>query len=141
MAKFHIIDEDENKYVVEEIEEDKDKTTTDEDINSLTSDEISALKSLASVAPKILELLKVEEKEHEAVSDDDDKDDCDKDITDDKDEDDEDDEDLEKVINTEDSIHDSVGKITKRKTSTNDSLDVQNDIAQAWANRYKGGNR
>lgn len=147
--KFHIKDEDGKAYTVEEVIE---KETQDEEIETetevtpdlqdddalgLTEDEITALKSLAKVAPKLLELLSVEEKEHEdnpELLDEDEEE-----IEEDEDEEMIDDEDFEEekeeVIETK--SHDSkksFGAIESHKTSVDDSMD--DDISSVWANRY-----
>lgn len=144
--KFRITDEEGVTSVVEEIEENK-KETTDEDVASLTSDEIAALKSLASIADKLKALVDKsvsdedvdtdpEAKNPDEVTDEDEE--CDKDVIDDEDEDE------EKVIDTDEdeSIHDSIGAIRRKKSkvAANDSISTQESIAAAWAKRY-GGNK
>lgn len=141
--KFYIKDEDGKEYEVEEVAEKTtdeetlppvEEKTTDEDVNALTADEITALKSLAANADRIIALLDTEEAEHEATEDE-------EPVIEDEDED-------ETIVDTdeemENTCHDSkrsVGAIEKGKV-LNDSIEVQDSIAAAWAKRYsnKGGN-
>ena len=148
MRKFRITDEDGKDYTVEEMIE--EKTNDDEPaetVAALTDDEIKTLRSLIKNAPKLLELLAVEEKEHKENPEliDEDKDDDDE-IIDDADEDEEEiDEDEEEVIETKDCgtmpRHDSkksFGSIEKKTKQLDDSLNNE-DIDVAWAKRYNGG--
>lgn len=145
--KFHITDEEGVTSVVEEIEENKDKTTDEDTTASLTSEEIAALKSLASIADKLKALVDNSVSDEDAENDPEAKD-LDRDVEDE----DEDfvEEKEEKVVDTDeesdkdddDSIHDSVGSITRKKykVASNDSITTQESIAAAWAKRY-GGNK
>ena len=130
---FRIKDEDGCEYQVEEIKEEKDI----HDEESLSSEEISALKRLASVADKLIDLTdtkdEVDPDTKRSVNE----------VLEDEDEDEEKEDFEEKVVDTdedeESGIHDSANALEK-KSKTNDSVDVQSDIASAWAKRY-GGNR
>lgn len=137
--KYKVRDEDGKQYEVEEVKEvkktDEDETkkpltnTCTED-ESLSADEISALKKLAGIADKLLALIDKstdednEEEEEEEIEDED--------------------EQIEEVIDTDepkkakDSIKKSAGSIEK-KTKTVDAIE-EDDIATAWAKRY-GGNK
>lgn len=134
--KYRIIDEDGDRYEVEEVEteEVKDPETTEdpvEDDDSVLSDEeIRALKRLAGVAEKLVSLVA------EAQATDEDPDEDEEMIEEDKEEIiDTDEEELKKP--TCDSKK-SFGAIEK-PVKTTDSLDADLDIAAAWAKRY-GGN-
>ena len=137
MKKFLITDEDGKNYNVEEVET-KEESVTDE-ATEFTSEEIANLKKLAANVDKLIALLDIEKEEHKdetnALDEDEDEDEEDVEIDADK----------EEVIDTEtmkstcDSKR-SIGSIEKRQA--NDSVDVQLEIDDAWANRYnrKGGN-
>lgn len=140
--KFFIQDEDERTYEVEELEEAPvdNKSNTESEIKtndeSLSEDEIVALKKLASVADKLVAMCETSD---ETPEPDEDKED---------DEIDEDEKDDEKVLDTDEDIEEmkprdskkSFGSI-ERKRKANDSIDTdQMSIAEAWTKRY-GGNR
>lgn len=145
MKKFRITDEDGAKYEVEEIEE-----VVDEDVEvepeagepsgneALTPDEIASLKQLAAAAPSILALL---DKGEEPIEDDE----VEIEVNEDEDEDDldevEEDETEEEVIDSEKTktkdSKKSYGSI-ERKNKVNDSIDAEEEIADAWAKRYGG---
>lgn len=151
MKKYKIRDEDGNVMTVEE-EEVKEKDACaeqiDDDEMSLTSDEITALKSLAGVADKLMALLNKDvtdddkeiEKKTQIVkkkSDDDDEEEIEK-----EDEDEEivdTDEDVEEAIvkKTTDSRR-SIGAIERHQKATDSEFDKEDEIAQAWAKRYGG---
>ena len=141
MKKFLIKDEDGTEFEVQEIEKKEEEVVpTQDEFGALSEDEISALKRLASVADKLIALTETTDEDiKEEV----------KEVIEDEDEDDEDEiveEDKEEIIDTDEveedknNMHDSINSIGS-KISTNDSVDIQTDIANAWANRYKGGNR
>ena len=134
--KYRIIDEDGDRYEVEEVEteEVKDPETTEDpvedDDSALSDEEIRALKRLAGVAEKLVSLVA------EAQATDEDTDEDEEMIEEDKEEIiDTDEEELKKP--TCDSKK-SFGAIEK-PVKTVDSLDADLDIAAAWAKRY-GGN-
>ena len=132
--KYFIVDEDGNKHSVEEIEE-VEKTNDEapaEEIKpdatkdetpaaiALTNEEIESLKKLlplAEVADKLVELAKANEEQ--------------------------DVDDEEEVVDTDESngctAHDSANAI-ETKQVVNDSVDVQDEISEAWNKRYQGGN-
>lgn len=136
MKKFRIKDEDGMEYQVEEIEK---TIPTDDDMSTLSDEEISALKKLAAVADKLVALTEttdeVEEEVKKSVNE----------VLEDEDEEIEEKEDKEEIVDTDEddnekgSMHDSINSL--EKSSVNDSIDVQTDIANAWAKRYMGGNR
>lgn len=136
MKKFRITDDEGNNYEVEEIEEvqDEEKEFKDDELSegmSLTQDEIISLKELAAKAPEILALLNnnvVDAKEEEV-----------------KDEDKEEKVEDEEVIDSEDVKEKNKVKDSKKsygsietKYSVNDSIDAEDEIANAWAKRYGG---
>ena len=132
---FHIKDEDGTEFEVKEIEtENKRPEQHDEDASGLSAEEIASLKKLAAGADKLLALI---------ATNDADEDEDDKDKVDDEEETIE--EKIESVVDTDkasctkDSMK-SVGAIEKKATLTNDSIDIQDEIADAWSKRYKGGN-
>lgn len=134
--KYRIIDEDGDRYEVEEVETEEvkaPKTTEDpveDDDSALSDEEIRALKRLAGVADKLVSLVA------EAQATDEDTDEDEEMIEEDKEEIiDTDEEELKKP--TCDSKK-SFGAIEK-PVKTVDSLDADLDIAAAWAKRY-GGN-
>lgn len=134
--KYRIIDEDGDRYEVEEVETEEVKapeTTEDpveDDDSALSDEEIRALKRLAGVAEKLVSLVA------EAQATDEDTDEDEEMIEEDKEEIiDTDEEELKKP--TCDSKK-SFGAIEK-PVKTVDSLDADLDIAAAWAKRY-GGN-
>ena len=140
MKKYKIRDEDGNVMTVEE-EEVKEKDACAEQVNddemSLTSDEISALKSLAGVADKLMALINKDVADEDAEEKSDDEEEI-------KDEDEDEeivdtDEDVEEAIvkKTTDSRR-SVGAIEKRQKAADSAFDKENEIAQAWAKRYGG---
>ena len=136
MKKFLITDEDGIDYNVEEVET-KEEPSTKDDVSELTSDEIASLKKLAANADKLIALLEIEKEEHKDETDvlDEDEDKIDADVDADK----ENVVDTDKIKSTCDSKR-SIGAIERKRS--NDSIDVQDEIAMAWANRYnrKGGN-
>ena len=142
MKKYLVKDEDEG-LVVTELDEEPEKKTEDEDIeeevhddDALTPEEISALKSLAAVAPDLVALV-----EKTKASDEDEEIDDEEELEDEDEDEDEDallDEDEEEVIETG-KAHDSkksFGAI-QRKSKPKDSLE-DDEVANAWAKRYGG---
>ena len=134
--KYRIIDEDGDRYEVEEVETEEVKTPetcedpVKDDDSVLSDEEIRALKRLAGVADKLVNLVA------EAQATDEDTDEDEEMIEEDKEEIiDTDEEELKKP--TCDSKK-SFGAIEK-PVKTTDSLDADLDIAAAWAKRY-GGN-
>ena len=135
--KFFIKDEETGKdYSVEEVIEEKSaEDEVPETEEALSKEDIVALKSLASVADKLIELVKEDADVDE---------DIDKDIDDEDEDEDEDEDDKEAVVDTDKEKmkgHDSrksFGSIETRKT-VDDSAE-EDDVSAAWAKRY-GGNR
>lgn len=141
--KFRIKDEDGSEYTVEEMIE--EKTTDDaEEILTLTEDEIKALKTLAASASQLLNLLTVETKEHEAVSDEDEIEE-EKEVIEDEDEieeeetiEDEDEDEEEEILETKSyDSKKSFGSIERNSKKVDDSL--TDSISEAWTKRYNGG--
>ena len=144
MKKFHVKDKDGEVFEVEELDEDISATNSApesnpevNDENSLSDDEISALKSLAAIAPKLMKL--VEGTEDTCAEDEEELDDeCEDPTVDDKDEQ------IEEVIDTDEETKPrdskkSFGAIERKKKS-HDSIDNSLDVESAWAKRY-GGNK
>lgn len=137
MKKFRIKDEDGMEYQVEEIEK-KEEIPTEDEMSTLSEDEISALRKLASVADKLIALTEttdeVEPEVKKSVNE----------VLEDEDEEIEEKEDKEEIVDTDededddkDTMHDSINSL--EKSSVNDSIDdSQLDIASAWAKRYGG---
>lgn len=145
--KFRIKDEDGKDYEVEEILEKKSEEdaepvaeTVEETKIELSQDEIKSLKELAAKAPQLLELLQVEEKEHE---DNPELVDADEDMNEEEDfDEDKEMNDDEEVIETceEKSTHDSkssFGALESKNTSCNDAIE-EDEVSLAWAKRYGG---
>lgn len=146
MKKFRITDEDGAKYEVEEIEEE----VVDEDVEvepeegehsgneALTPDEIASLKQLAAAAPAILALL---DKGEEPIEDEEVEEEVEEEIDEDDLDEVEEDEMEEEVIDSEKTkakdSKKSYGSIEKRK-KLEDSIDAEEEIANAWAKRYGG---
>lgn len=143
MKKFHIKDEDGEVFDVEELDEEvpaTDPASTSKpevnDNNGLSDDEISALKGLAAIAPKLMKLV---ENTADACEDEDEEeldDECEDPTVDDKDEQ------IEEVIDTDEETKPrdskkSFGAI-ERKKKTKDSIEDAIDVETAWAKRYGG---
>ncbi len=162
--KFRVTDEEGNKYITEEISDDfveEEQEVTDEDEfvseeqfmddepgdgegihdeDSLTSEEISALKQLVPVIGKLMALVSTND-EDESIEDD--FEEKKEEITDDEPIDGEEgigddfEEEKEEIIDT-DNVKDSFGAIEKKsKTKDSSGDDIQNEIANTWANHYK----
>lgn len=134
--KKYIVHDGESEYEVKEFEKEDLDEVEDEDIEEvnetrveLTNDEITALKSLAAVAPKLIAMT-------EAKDADEDKDEgletCDADEDEDEEE--------ETIVETETKpTRDSkcsFGSNEKSKVRTDDSL--VDEVSEAWAKRYGG---
>lgn len=125
---FRIKDEDGKEYKVEETEVEKAVETEDADEVTLSSEEIEVVKKLLPHVDKIIEFVNK----------------MSNDVVEDEDKDEEIDEDEEEIIDTDedtskgmsDAIR-SAGKI-ERKTRTDDSIDIQDEISSAWSKRYGG---
>ena len=140
MAKKFIIKDDDGKEfevteetVDEQPEVEEPAKPEVKDDESLTPEEIVALKVLAAHSADIIKLLSVEAEEHAEDTDEEIADE-DADVVD---EESSDEDEKEIVVKTGDSKK-SVGSIQKTTTKTADSIDVrETDIAQAWADRFK----
>lgn len=138
MKFFHIKDEDGMEYKVEEIEKETTVPTTDNE--TLSDVEIDSLKKLAAVADKLIALLEVEKEEHDV-------DEAKEEMLEDEEIEEKEDEDeividTDEVAECESKAHDSkrsIGAIERNQV--NDSLEVQDEIANAWNLRYNGGNK
>ena len=143
MKKFHVKDEDGEVFDVEELDEEVPATDPApaskpevNDDNGLSDDEISALKGLAAIAPKLMKLVEntADACENEEELDDE----CEDPTVDDEDEQ------IEEVIDTDEETKPrdskkSFGAI-ERKKKPHDSIKSSLDIESAWAKRY-GGNK
>ena len=139
MKKFRITDEDGAKYEVEEIEEE----VVDEDVEvdpeagepsgneALTPDEIASLKQLAAAAPAILALLDNGEEPIENEEDDEEVE------TDEVEEDEMEEEVIDSETTKAKDSKKSYGSIEKRN-QVKDSIDAEEEIANAWSKRYGG---
>lgn len=137
MKRYRVKDADEQEYVIEEMNDEDIDENTDivTDADELTFDEITALKELVGLLPKLKNLLDIENAEHEVTEDADEE--IDEEIIDSEDED-------EKIVDTDKKRYakdskNSVGAI-QRKTKVNDNIDDNVDIEKAWSKRY-GGNK
>lgn len=140
--KYRIKDEDGMQYEVEEIdaveeapvEEIADDEPIEEAAPSLAPEEIVALKGLAAVAEKLMKLIPIEEEEHGESLDED----MEEEVEEIEDEEIDEEEKKEELIDTcsRDSKS-SFGSIEKQQC-VNDSVDIQEEIANAWAKRYEG---
>ena len=145
MKKFHVKDEDGEVFEVEELDETAPASATDpepeskpevNDDNGLSEDEISALKGLAAIAPKLMKLVEntadaCEDEDKEELDDE-----CEDPTVDDKDEQ------IEEVIDTDEETKPrdskkSFGAI-ERKKKAKDSIKDAIDVETAWAKRYGG---
>ena len=151
---YSIVDEDGNAYRVSEVDDmdNEDLDVQDDDVienesapeNTLSDEEIMALKRLAGMADQLIELLNVEQKEHEAVSDEgEDIIEEDKDIVEDEDIIEEDKEELvdtDTISKNKDrkrNAKDSFGSL--RRVNNYDSInDSSLEIERAWVKRYGG---
>lgn len=139
--KFHVKDDDGKDYIVEELEEEKvipPETVEDDEDETLSAEEIKSLRELLTVAPRLMDLLKEEHKEH-AEDEDEDKDEYEEDEEEIIEDDDEEIEKKEEILETK--SHDSkkaYGSIEKiKKAYVDDSL--TDSVSDAWAKRYNGG--
>ena len=140
--KFIIKDEDGKKFEITEetADEEVENKATDEeaetevkDDEGLTPEEIVILKELAKHSADLIKLLEVEKDEHEAVSDDEEMEDAEEEL-DDSDES----ENVEEIIETKSNdSKKSVGSIERKKEKVVDSIDAEEDIADAWAKRFQ----
>ena len=138
--KFIIKDEDGKKFEITEetADEEVENKATDEeaetevkDDEGLTAEEIVILKELAKHSADLIKLLEVEKDEHEAVSDDEMEN---AEELDDSDES----ENVEEIIETKSNdSKKSVGSIERKKEKVVDSIDAEEDIANAWAKRFQ----
>lgn len=132
--KFKIHDEDGSTFEIEEIQDDEivetdpvDEPVVDEDANALTPEEISALKSLAAVADKLLAIIPAENPD-EVVDEEEVVEDADPTIEEEKE---------EEVIDTKScDSKKSFGSVEKKVKDAKPSISVD----EAWQKRYGGGN-
>lgn len=128
--KYRVKDND-REYEVEEIvsdEEIEETIETEDDDQSLTSDEIAALKAIAKAAPQLMALVNKSETTDEDIEEEEEV----EEVTD------EDEEVEEERIPKRDSKS-SYGSIEKKSKKVDDSI-VEDEVANAWAKRYGGIN-
>lgn len=132
MKKYFVCD-GENDYEVTEVEETEQSASnvgTKDDASELSADEITALKSLAAAAPKIMAMI---EKTETTDEDEEGLETCDADPEEVVDEDE------ETIVETEKKpTHDSKRSFgaNEKKRAVDDS--VEDEISAAWAKRYGG---
>lgn len=131
MKKFVVKDELGSQFNVEQIDEEPVVETTEivpETTESLSAEEIVALKKLASVADKLVELLAVEDKEHAENPE----------LVEETEEEVVDTDELEEMI-AEKTEHDSKKSFGSIETKDSVSeIDLETEIANAWSKRYGG---
>lgn len=147
MAKkyYHISDEEGNKFDVEEVsarEMDTDEEEFSEEEfhdgeDTLTPDEISALKSLAAAAPQLLGLLQTHDSDEDEDDETHDEDEEESDITD------EDEDEDERVVDTDEDeddkkgVKDSFGSVRKKSKTKDSSKEAREQaVADSWARKY-----
>ena len=132
MKKYFVCD-GENDYEVTEVEETEQPDSnveTNDDASELTADEITALKSLAAAAPKIMAMI---EKTETTDEDEEGLETCDADPEEDVNDNE------ETIVETEKKpTHDSKRSFgaNEKKPTVDDS--VEDEISAAWAKRYGG---
>lgn len=168
--KFRITDNKGNTSVVRKRERDsieerekfprfkeasiKEPATCKDDGEKLfTEEEMKILKKIIENSDDLFDLLGLDEKSKKGSKKDDEKEEEDVDRDElspenSKDEEvvefrEEEEDTEEKTEDSCETVHDSkrsYGAIEQRTSSVDDSIDIDSEIAQAWANRYKGGN-
>ena len=133
--RFKIHDEDGSEVEVEEVE----STVNNDDDTTLTSDEILALKKLASISDKLCALTIDKTEKDEPLGEDEDEkcEECEDEDKDEECEECEDEDENEIVIDTcksKDSIRRGATSLEKHRKIKNDS--VENSIENAWIKRY-----
>lgn len=145
MRKYHVIDEDGSEYQVEELDEElvesPEELEDDEPIiNTLSEEEIEALKKLAAVADRLVALTETKDS------------DMDEDNLVDEDEDEEledSDEDKEEVIDTDEEEEEkgktpardskkSFGSLEAKKKKVVEDSSLVDEVSDAWAKRFGG---
>ena len=141
MRKYHVIDDDGSEYQVEELDEELVEETQDDEpeINTLSNEEIEALKKLAAVADKLVALIETKDaeegmEENNLVDEDED-----------SEEPDDEDEEEEEVIDTEEEekkiTHDSkksFGSLESKKRKVVVDNSLVDEVSDAWTKRYGG---
>lgn len=141
MRKYHVIDDDGSEYQVEELDEELVEETQDDEpeINTLSNEEIEALKKLAAVADKLVALIETKDaeegmEENNLVDEDEDSEELD-----------DEDEEEEEVIDTEEEekkiTHDSkksFGSLESKKRKAVVDNSLVDEVSDAWTKRYGG---
>lgn len=133
MRKYHVVDDDGSAYQVEEFDDD---VVEEQDVNTLSDDEIEALKRLASVADKLLAKLNDEDNMEENNLEDEDEEEEEKVVDTEEDLDDED-EDEEDKKTTHDSKK-SFGSLESKKKTKVEDTSLVDEVSDAWSKRYGG---
>ena len=133
MRKYHVVDDDGSSYQVEEFDDD---VIEEQDVNTLSDDEIEALKRLASVADKLLAKLNDEDNMEENNLEDEDEEEEEKVVDTEEDLDDED-EDEEDKKTTHDSKK-SFGSLESKKKAKVEDTSLVDEVSDAWSKRYGG---
>lgn len=137
MRKYHVVDDDGSTYQVEEFDDD---VVEEQDVNTLSDDEIEALKRLASVADKLLAKLNdednmeennLEDEEEEVEEEKEEK------VVDTEEELDDEDEDEEGKKTTHDSKK-SFGSLESKKKTKVEDTSLVDEVSDAWSKRYGG---
>ena len=132
MRKYHVVDDDGSTYQVEEFDDD---VVEEQDVNTLSDDEIEALKRLASVADKLLAKLDDEDNMAENNLEDEEEE-----VEEEKEEkvvDTEEDEDEEDKKTTHDSKK-SFGSLESKKKTKVEDTSLVDEVSDAWSKRYGG---
>lgn len=133
MRKYHVVDDDGSEYQVEEFDDD---VIEEQDVNTLSDDEIAVLKRLASVADKLLAKLNDEDNMEENNLEDEDEEEEEKVVDTEEDLDDED-EDEEDKKTTHDSKK-SFGSLESKKKAKVEDTSLVDEVSDAWSKRYGG---
>lgn len=133
MRKYHVVDDDGSAYQVEEFDDD---VIEEQDVNTLSDDEIAVLKRLASVADKLLAKLNDEDNMEENNLDDEEEEEEEKVVDTEEDLDDED-EDEEDKKTTHDSKK-SFGSLESKKKAKVEDTSLVDEVSDAWSKRYGG---
>lgn len=131
MRKYHVVDDDGSEYQVEEFDDD---VVEEQDVNTLSDDEIEALKRLASVADKLLAKLNDEDNMEENNLEDDDEEEEEKVVDTEEDLDDEDEEDKKTTHDSKKSF----GSLESKKKAKVEDTSLVDEVSDAWSKRYGG---
>ena len=135
MRKYHVVDDDGSTYQVEEFDDD---VVEEQDVNTLSDDEIEALKRLASVVDKLLAKLDDEDNmEENNLEDEEVEEEEEEKVVDTEKELDDEDEDEEDKKTTHDSKK-SFGSLESKKKTKVEDTSLVDEVSDAWSKRYGG---